>query len=242
MSDGPLAGKTALITGASTGIGRASAAILHAHGAAIRAVALPGPQLQTLPGELGRERIETLEGDLADQRFLGEVCLGANASDIFVHSAGLATLAPFLESEAADWDRMFAINLRAGLSIAQAAARGMARRRAGKIILISSTMAEWVNTNALAYAASKHALSAARKGLRNELNPLGIQVTELRPGLVGDTEINKGARHPAVVRDLQTRPYTPLLARDIAEAVLFVATRPAGVDVPLIEIRPVGQP
>lgn len=229
-----------LVTGGSTGIGRAVVARFLDAGASVKVAALPGPELDSLhDNPVGR--VETLAGNLSDPAFVDEVGVWAGEADIFVHSAGLARLAPFLESDLEDWRLMYEVNFLAGLSIAQRLARSMAARNRGKIILISSAMADWVNVNAIGYAATKHAISAARKGLRLELGQYGIQTTEVRPGLVGDTAINKRHSNPSVVADLNSRPYAAIAADDIARAVMFVAEMGPGVDIPLIEVKPIGQ-
>ncbi|WOS65491.1 SDR family oxidoreductase [Sinorhizobium fredii] len=230
-----------LVTGGSTGIGRAVVGRFLDAGAMVKVAALPGPDMDSLGEMGGRGQVERLGGDLSDPAFVKEVGIWAGEIDIFVHSAGLARLAPFLEANLQDWRLMYEVNFLAGLTIAQVLARSMAARKRGKIILISSAMADWVNVSAMGYAATKHAISAARKGLRLELASYGIQTTEVRPGLVGDTAINTRHRNPSVVADLKSRPYVPIAADDIARAVMFVAEVGPGVDIPLIEVKPVGQ-
>jgi 3-hydroxy acid dehydrogenase / malonic semialdehyde reductase len=94
----------------------------------------------------------------------------------------------------------------------------------------------------LAYAASKHALAAFTQGLRGELFPYNIKVTEVAPGLVGGTEFLDGVDSEEVKESYKLRPYKPITASDVADAVLSACCTAANVEHNLIEIKPVGQP
>ena len=243
MEECSLAGKNVLVTGASAGIGRACALAFAREGANVMAAALPGAELDALPALAEAPgRIETRAGDLTDDPFLDRLAAGAGGADVLIHSAGLALLAPFLESDPDDWDRMFAVNVRALMRLSLLVSRGMAERGGGHLILISSALAHAVYPNTLAYAATKHAVHAIHTGFRLELGRHGIRSTELRPGLVGDTNIREASKHPSVVENVANRPYKPIASADIARAAVFAARTPPGVDIDILEVKPVGQP
>ncbi|MGX5805481.1 SDR family oxidoreductase [Bradyrhizobium sp. Arg314] len=245
MREISLAGKRVLIAGGSTGIGRACAIGFAEEGAEVQVAALPGEDLDSLSTHHGfGGRLRTYGGDFADEGFIARLVADVGDLDILVYSAGVAPLAPFLDSDPSNWDWIYSVNVRGLLRLVQPVAKRMIARGSGHFILVSSTLAHAVYPNTLVYAASKHAMSAIHKGLRLELGSFGIQSTELRPGLVGGTGIRRisGPEHPAAAQDLQHRPYKPIEAEDIARAALFVAKAPPGVDIDVIEVKPVGQP
>ena len=243
MRETSLAGRTILVSGGSTGIGRACVIAFLAEGAGVHVAALPSADMTSLGDEsVAAGRLTLHPGDLTDDRFVDGLAAKVGSIDILVNCAGIAVLAPFLDSDPASWDSMFAVNVRAMLRLTHAVAKSMAARRSGQIITVSSVMAHAVYPNSMVYAATKHAISAIHQGLRLELGSLGIRSTELRPGLVGDTKIQEASTHPAIAGHFTQRPYQPILSVDIARAALFVAKTPPEVDIDVLEVKPVGQP
>lgn len=233
---GPLQGKSALVTGASAGIGRACAVALAGAGARVIATGRRSAELRSLKDKTGAE---TLAGDLNDAAFAAELAAAANEADIFVNNAGILKYAPFLDTSDADCELMFRTNVLAAFRISRLVAQSMLRRRGGHIIVMTSIAAREVYQLGLIYCATKHALSAMARGLRLELQGAGIKVTEVAPGSV-DTEIRATSTHPRVQEAFKARKFTPLSPEEVAEAVLFAAEAPPNCCPDLIELRPRG--
>jgi NADP-dependent 3-hydroxy acid dehydrogenase YdfG len=239
LARGRLAGRLALVTGASAGIGRATAVALAREGAAIIATGRREAELATLAAECvaagGSAR--PLAGDLNDPAFLATLAAAAAAADIFVNNAGVLTYAPLLELTDAQCAAMFQVNVLAALRISQAIGAAMSARRRGHIVIMTSLSARNINRFAVVYGATKHAMSGIAKGLRLELKPFGIKVTEIAPGMV-DTEIRDASTHPEVVAQLKSRSYPPLTPEDVAESVIYAVCTSANCCPDLIELRP----
>jgi NADP-dependent 3-hydroxy acid dehydrogenase YdfG len=239
----PLVGKLVLITGASSGIGRATALAMAAEGANVIAVDRRAVELDTLAAETKKltGNIVPQPGDVTDRAFIETLVKQSGAIDILVNVAGILRHTPFLEGDPDHWQRVFDTNVVALLRLTQAVAKGMAERRSGHIILMSSALARAVYPYTMVYAATKHAVRAIHNGLRQELNPFGIRSTEICPGLVGDTDLLDATDHPAVVESYKRRPYKAIKSVDIARAVIFAAKTPPGVEIDVIEVKPIGQ-
>ncbi len=236
MAD-PLTGRRALVTGASSGIGAATATALAAAGAHVIAT---GRDVERLSA-LHHDNIETIAGDLTQPGFPGELISRVGDCDILIANAGRLRHTPFLEGNAEDWRAVFELNVIATLTLVQAAASRMAARGAGHIVLVSSLLARRVTRNTMVYAASKHAIAAIAAGLRLELEPFGIRVTEVAPGLVS-TGIFRDTDHTAVQAAYVAMNFAFLSPEDVAAAILAAVTTRPGASADLIEIRPVGQP
>lgn len=236
-----LVGRLALVTGASSGIGRAVAAALAHEGARVIATARRADRLAALAEacKSSTGRIEPIAGDINDEAFIRKLAAVASGANILVNSAGTLAYAPFLELTADECDAMFATNVLAPLRLSQAIAAAMASRGSGHIIMISSLAAREVFRFSSVYSATKHALAAITKGMRMELQERGVKVTEIAPGTV-DTEMRQNLRHPAVLAALAKRKFVPLPVQDVADAVVFAATAPPNNVIDLIELRPAG--
>jgi len=243
MTDASLSGKSVFVTGGSSGIGRACALAFAESGADVAVAALPDDRLKELEQTklANGRRLRCFGGDLTDDAFLDLVGAQVHDADILLNCAGMAIAAPFLDNDPADWDRMFAINVRATMRLTLAATRGMVARGNGHVITISSALAHKVSANTLCYAATKHALSALHQGIRLELMGKGARSTEIRPGLVKDTGLGSQSTHPAVRDHTTGRHYQGMDAADVARAVLFAATAPENVEVDVLEVKPLGQ-
>lgn len=243
MSEVSIEGTSVFVTGGSSGIGRACALALARRGARVSIAALADDDLREMEAlELpGGGRFRCFGGDLTDDGFLNDLGAKVAETDILVNVAGIAVAAPFLDNDPADWDQMFAVNVRATMRLTLAAARGMVSRGSGHIITITSALAHKVSPNTLCYAATKHALSAMHQGIRLELLGKGVRSTEIRPGLVANTRLGHGNTHPAVKNHTTGRAYRGIDPEDVARAVAYAATAPANVEVDVLEIKPLGQ-
>jgi NADP-dependent 3-hydroxy acid dehydrogenase YdfG len=231
-----LTGKRVLVTGASSGIGQATARAFAEAGASVVATGRSAEGLRALGGSA----TATVAGDLTDRAFATRLAESAGAVDILVNNAGALKHAPFLESDPADWARVFEINVQAVLVLTQLIARGMAARRSGHIINLSSILARRVAPVTTVYSASKHAVAAISIGLRQELRAHGIRVTEIAPGVV-DTKVFRDLEDPALVARYSTPKFEPLTATQIAETILFAARTDPNACPELIEIKASGQ-
>ncbi len=230
-----MSGKRVLVTGASSGIGAATARALAAAGADVLATGRNRNALAELIG------METLSGDLTDPAFLAALDDRAGDIDILVANAGRLKHAALLDGNPEDWRAVFEVNVLATLMLLQVVGRRMVKRGVGHIVLISSLLARRVARNTMVYAASKHAVAAIAAGLRLELGPFGIRVTEVAPGLV-QTSIFRDVDDAAVRASYAAMDFAFLQPEDIAAAILAaVAARP-GACTDLIELRPLGQP
>ena len=230
-SERPLAGQTALITGASRGIGLAVAHTLAAHGAA---VALGGRDQATLAARAAEiasaHGVDTLAivGDVADAAAVAAgyqtIFKAWKRLDIVVNNAGvleeglLGMIAP------AQIDRVFDVNAKGALHVLQGAARLMARRKAGAIVNVTSIMATQGGAGLAAYAASKAAVIGLTVAAARELAPQGIRVNAVAPGFV-ETELTAGVADEVRARRLgeiaMGRAGTP---DDVARVVVFLVS------------------
>jgi len=229
----------ALVTGASSGIGRATALALAAAGHPVLATGRDAAALAALAGE--NPGIRILAGDLTDPGFVDALAEAGAGAGILVNNAGTLAHAPFLETPRHGWRAVFELNVFALLDVTQKIASGMAARGSGHILLVSSLVARRVGPNMLVYAATKHAVAAIAAGLRLELRPRRIRVTEIAPGLVA-TRIQREIRHDGVRAGYAALNFDWLQPEDIATVILAAIQASAHVATDLIEIRPQQQP
>ena len=180
-----IAGKTALVTGASSGIGAAIARVFTEAGANVIASGQSQDRLKALADEIA---CHTIAADIASTDGCAALVVGALRAaqriDILVNSAGVALVGPMLDYAIDDWDRTMAINLRAPFLLAKGLAPQMIQANAGKIINISSQTGVIALADHAAYAASKGGLNALTKSLMTELAPHNIQVNAICPTVV----------------------------------------------------------
>ncbi len=184
-----LGGKTALVTGASGGLGAAIARALHAQGAT---VALSGTRvavLESLAAELGGDRVQVVPGNLADAAATESLFKAAEAAlggkvDILVNNAGLTRDGLAMRMKDEDWLLVLDVNLTAGFRLARAALRGMMKRRWGRIIGITSVVGVTGNPGQANYAASKAGMIGMSKALAAEVGSRGITVNCVAPGFI----------------------------------------------------------
>jgi 3-oxoacyl-[acyl-carrier protein] reductase len=182
-----LTGQTALITGASGGIGGAIARALHDQGAVVALAGTRAAALADLAGELG-ERAHPLTADLADPEAADRLLRDAEAAlghvDILVNNAGITRDTLVLRMKDEDWQAVLDVNLTAAFRLARAALRGMVRRRHGRIICITSVVGITGNPGQANYAAAKAAMVGMAKSLAAEVATRGITVNCIAPGMI----------------------------------------------------------
>lgn len=240
--------KTVLITGATAGIGLATARLLATAGYSLILCGRRKERLQQLKEELAASSaaVHTLSFDVRNRQAVEEALnsLPANFKtiDVLVNNAGNAHgLDPIAEGNPDDWDAMIDINVKGLLYVSKAIIPQMVERKAGHIINIGSIAGKEVYPKGNVYCASKHAVDALNKGMLQDLNPYGIKVTAINPGLV-ETEFSlvrfKGdeARAKSVYQG-----YQPLRPEDVAEIILFALSRPAHVNISDLVLLPTAQ-
>jgi 3-oxoacyl-[acyl-carrier protein] reductase len=182
-----LTGKTALVTGATGGIGEAIARALHSQGAAVAISGTRQERLDALAADLG-SRVHALPCNLADKDAVEKLVPDAEAAmehiDIVVNNAGTTRDNIFVRLKDEDWDTVIAVNLTAAFRIARAAARGMMRRRAGRIIGITSVVGVTGNAGQGNYAAAKAGMIGMSKALAQEVASRGVTVNCIAPGFI----------------------------------------------------------
>jgi 3-oxoacyl-[acyl-carrier protein] reductase len=182
-----LTGKSALVTGASGGIGGAIAQALHAQGAAVALSGTRREALEALAQELG-VRVHMCPADLADAASLAALVPTAETAlgslDILVNSAGITRDNLFLRMKDAEWDEVIALNLTAAFRLSRAALKGMMRRRFGRIISVTSVVGTTGNPGQGNYAAAKAGLAGMTKSLAAEVASRNITVNCLAPGMI----------------------------------------------------------
>jgi 3-hydroxy acid dehydrogenase/malonic semialdehyde reductase len=235
-----------LVTGATAGFGLAIARRFAADGARIIAVGRRQERLEALAAELPGQ-VLPLALDVADRAAVAAAIGGLpaewSAIDLLVNNAGLARgLAPAQEASLDDWESMVDTNVKGLMYLTHAVLPGMVARNAGHVLNIGSTAAEWPYPGGNVYGATKAFVRQFSYNLRADLHGTKVRVTDIEPGLVGGTEFSTvrfgGDAEKAAGIYAGTDPLTP---EDIAETVHWVATRPARVNVNLLQVMPVVQ-
>ncbi|QHL87278.1 SDR family NAD(P)-dependent oxidoreductase [Nibribacter ruber] len=238
--------KTALITGASSGIGRATAFTLAQQGFRIIATGRRTDRLQELVEQFGQGTVKTLAFDVRDKAAVQEAIAGLPAEwstiDVLINNAGNAHgLAPIQSGDVDDWDAMLDINVKGLLYVIKAVLPGMVARKSGHIINIGSIAGKEAYANGNVYCASKFAVDALSKAMRIDLVQEGVKVSEVNPGAV-ETEFSevrfKGDKERAAT---VYKGYEALQAEDIADLIHFMLTRPARVNIAEVLILPAAQ-
>ncbi|WP_020185187.1 3-oxoacyl-[acyl-carrier-protein] reductase [Methylopila sp. 73B] len=182
-----LTGRTALVTGATGGIGGAIARALHAQGAAVALSGTRREALEALAAELG-ERAHVLPADLKDGAAVdalpGQAEAALGGLDVVVHNAGITRDNLFLRMKDDEWADVIAVNLTAGFRLYRAAVKGMMKRRRGRLIGITSVVGVTGNPGQGNYAASKAGLIGMTKSLAAEVASRGITVNCIAPGFI----------------------------------------------------------
>jgi NAD(P)-dependent dehydrogenase (short-subunit alcohol dehydrogenase family) len=224
-----LTGRTAIVTGASRGIGAATALALDRAGARVALVARSRADLEEVARQLEHDPVVVV-GDLRLAQTpidVGTQALKALGQvDILVNNAAAAARLDTVDSEAEAIDEMLAVNIRAPLLLIATVIPSMIERRSGSIINLSSVSALVGTPRRAAYAASKGGLDAATRSLAMELGPSGIRVNSVAPGVVDTALWAKNRRIPGVIEKIEEQ--TPLgrwaTPEDIADVIVFLAS------------------
>jgi NADP-dependent 3-hydroxy acid dehydrogenase YdfG len=246
--DKPLAGRVALVTGASSGIGDATARVLADAGADVAVAARRLDRLDVLARDLEGAGVKALvlAADLAREDENRRIVVATEEHfgrlDILVNNAGVMLLSPVEDSDPQDWRRMLELNVLGPMVSSQAAIPGMRARGGGHIVSIASTAGRIANPNASGYSASKFGIVAFSESLRREVHKDRIRVSVIEPGIV-ETELREHIPHAGTRQSLEAwaAAMRQLQPEDVANAVLYVVTQPAHVNVNEILMRPTDQ-
>lgn len=240
--------KIILITGASSGIGRACAQRFASHGAQLILTGRRIEKIQALADNLRQEygvHCLPLQLDVRDKEAVvntlnllpGEW----QAIDVLVNNAGLALSSdPIQKGDFNNWDTMIDTNIKGLLYVTRTLLPGMVDRGRGHVINIGSIAGRECYPNGNVYCATKHAVKAISQSLRQDLHGSGIRVTEIAPGAV-ETEFSLVRWSDEEKAKAFYADFNPLLAEDIADAVHYCASRPAHVDIAEMVIMPTAQ-
>jgi 3-hydroxy acid dehydrogenase/malonic semialdehyde reductase len=249
MTMGSLRGKTALITGASSGIGRACAELFAREGARLILSARRGDRIsaliQRLVSEYATEAIG-LTFDIRKQREIQDAVESLPTEwkqvDILVNNAGLSRgLDKLHEGSLQDWEEMIDTNVKGLLYMTRLILPGMAARKSGHVVNIGSVAGHQLYPGGNVYCASKFAVRAISEGMRLDLLGTHVRVTSIDPGMV-ETEFSQVRFHGDAQRAAQVYAnFSPLQASDVADTVWYCVTRPPHVDVAEVLLMPTDQ-
>ncbi|MFD2822629.1 SDR family NAD(P)-dependent oxidoreductase [Lacinutrix iliipiscaria] len=228
--------KTALITGATSGIGRATAHEFAKHGIKLILCGRRQERLDTIEQALSKQTdVFTLNFDVRNKQTVFDAIASLPENfkqiDILINNAGNAHgLDPIQTGDIEDWDAMMDINVKGLLYVSKAIIPQMTQRQSGQIINIGSSAGKEVYPKGGVYCASKHAVLAITEGMRIDLNPFGIKVGAINPGLV-ETEFSQVRFKGDAIADHVYKGYKALQPEDIADIIYFAITRPAHVNI-----------
>lgn len=238
--------KTALITGATSGIGRATAHEFAKHDIRLILCGRRQERLDALHSALSKQTdVTTLNFDVRSKTEVFKAFDSLPESfkriDILINNAGNAHgLDPIQDGNIDDWDAMMDINVKGLLYVSKAVIPQMTERKSGQIINIGSSAGREVYPKGNVYCASKHAVAAINDGMRIDLNPFGIKVSSINPGLV-ETEFSKVRFKGDPVADSVYKGYKALQPEDVAEIIYFAITRPQHVNIADLLVFPTAQ-
>jgi 3-hydroxy acid dehydrogenase / malonic semialdehyde reductase len=242
-----LAQKIAFITGASSGIGLATARAFAAQGARLLVAARRKDRLEAEHATLkGAADVHILELDVTDhaavERAVATLPQEWQAIDILVNNAGLSRgLDKLHEGKREDWEQMIDTNVKGLLYVTRAVVPGMVARGRGHIVNLGSTAGHMTYPNGAVYCATKAAEHSITEGLREDLLGTSLRVTTIDPGMV-QTEFSEVRFHGDKGRAAKVyENITPLAPEDVADAILYAVTRPAHVNISEVLLTPVGQ-
>lgn len=237
--DSPLSGRRALVTGASAGIGAATARALAARGAHVTLAARRTDRLTALAGELG-EQASVASMDVRDADSVRSVIEGGTF-DLVVANAGLGLgVAPLHDGDPADWSTMIDTNVKGVLHTVRAALPYLRERGAGDLVLLGSVAGRQVYPGGNVYNATKHAVRALYEALRLDEAGSGIRFTTVDPGMV-ETEFSIVRLGDRAKADAVYDGMTPLTPEDVADAIAYAVTRPPHVNIGEVVLWPTDQ-
>lgn len=238
--------KNILITGATSGIGKATAYELAKQGHKLILCGRRAERLAQIKQDLETQvPVHTLNFDVRNKTQVFDAIASLPEAfktiDVLINNAGNAHgLDPIQEGSLDDWDAMMDINVKGLLYVSKAVIPQMVARESGHIINIGSSAGKEVYPKGNVYCGSKHAVLAITEGMRIDLNPYNVKVTAINPGLV-ETEFSKVRFKGDIVADSVYKGYKALQAEDIAEIIAFAISRPAHVNIADLLVFPTAQ-
>jgi NADP-dependent 3-hydroxy acid dehydrogenase YdfG len=232
-------GKVALVTGASSGIGAATARSLASAGFEVVAAARRLERCEEIAKEVGGRALRL---DVADPESVAELAEALPELDVLINNAGGALgLEPVAEADEEKWRQMYETNVMGVMRVTRALLPALERSGDGHVVVVGSVAGVEVYPGGAGYTAAKHAANAVTRTLRLELLGKAIRVSEVAPGMV-ETEFS-------LVRfewdqekaDKVYEGVTPLTGEDVADAIAYVVTRPPHVDVDYLSVKPTAQ-
>ena len=238
-------GKVVVITGASSGLGEATARHLSAEGASVVLGARRQHRIQALARELsGSGKAIAVATDVTHReqvKNLVDAAVQAHGRiDVMINNAGLMPQAPLERLKIDEWDRMIDVNIKGVLYGIAAALPYMKQQKSGHFSNVSSVAGHKVGPGFAVYAATKHAVRALSEGLRQEVKPYNIRTTVISPGAVA-TELPESTTEPDVAERLRKVYENAIPADSFARAVVFAISQPDDVDINEILFRPTRQ-
>jgi NADP-dependent 3-hydroxy acid dehydrogenase YdfG len=249
MHSPDLSGRVAAITGASSGIGEATAETLARAGAAVSLAARRSDRIQALAERIDSSggRALAIETDVADEQqataFVNRTKEELGRLDILVNNAGVMLLGPVVGADTSEWRRMIDVNLLGLLYCTHAALPIMGAQGSGHIVNVSSVAGRFATLGAAVYNLTKFGVNAFSEALRQEVVRANVKVTVIEPGMVA-TELLSHNTHPLVLeaaKKMRQEVGEPLTSEDIAEAILYAVGGPERVAVNEVLVRPAGQ-
>lgn len=239
--------KVVVITGASSGLGEATARLLSQHGARVVLGARRLDRLQSLVEEIQAQggTAMALQTDVTDKAQVQQLVDAAvntyGRIDVMINNAGLMPHSPLERGKVSDWERMVDVNIKGVLYGIAAALPYMQKQMGGQFINVSSVAGHKVSVNGAVYSATKHAVRALSEGLRQEVKPWNIRTTIVSPGAVA-TELPDSATEPDIAKGMKDfYAATAISADSFARAVVFAMSQPEDMDVNEILFRPTRQ-
>ena len=240
-------GKVVVITGASSGLGAATARLLSAEGASVVLGARRVDRIQSLADELNAKggKAIAIATDVTDHDQVKHLVDAAvqkfGRIDVMINNAGLMPHSPLERLKIDDWNRTIDVNIKGVLYGIAAALPHMKQQKAGHIINVSSVAGHKVTPNGAVYCATKHAVRALSEGLRVEVKPYNIRTTIISPGAVA-TELPDSITEPDIAAGVSKfYQETAIPADSFARAVAFAMSQPDDVDINEILFRPTSQ-
>lgn len=231
----------AVVTGASSGIGAATARRLAAEGYEVVCAARRGDRVRELATEIGGRAIVL---DVTSDASVADLVAAVPSCTVLVNNAGGAFGGePISDASVEDWQRMYDVNVLGTLRVTQALLPALVASGAGHVVIMGSTAGRVVYEGGGGYTGAKHALAALAGTLRLELSGQPVRVTEIAPGMVKTDEfaLVRFNGDAAKAAGVYAGVAEPLVAEDIADCVAWCVTRPPHVDIDLLVVRPLAQ-
>jgi len=239
-------GKIVVITGASSGLGEATARHLSQQGATVVLGARRRERIEALAQELAgsTKKAMAVQTDVTQsdqvQRLVDAAVTTYGRIDVMINNAGLMPHSPLERLKIADWDRMIDVNIKGVLYGIAAALPYMQRQKFGHFINVSSVAGHKVRPGSAVYAATKHAVLALSEGLRQEVKPYNIRTTVISPGAVA-TELPNSITEADVAQSVRKIYEIAVPAESFARAVAYAMSQPDDIDINEILFRPTRQ-